>query len=210
MYIQARPSTQAGKQIANVEKITRADVAALFMQELKIKELLGKPEITTAEKTALTTENVPAPIKEAEPVVTGGVLRPPVPPMANDIFDHPFKSDIEQVLKTGVRGLENDPNGNFKPGEIISRGEYALMLEGIIIKLTGEKELAAKYLKSKSLFRDVPADMPYFNAIMSMTSRDIMQEKNIKTGEFAPLKPLSGLEALIIIHKFKEQLDINK
>ncbi|MGB5219181.1 MAG: S-layer homology domain-containing protein [Smithella sp.] len=199
MYIQAKPTTQAGKQIANVEKITRADAAALFVEELKIKELLSKPEVKTEEKTAGISE----------PVVTGGVLHPPVPPMANDIFDHPFKNDIEEVLKTGVRGLENDPNGNFKPGEIISRGEYALMLEGII-KLTGEKELATKYLKSKSSFRDVPVDMPYFNAIMSMTSRDIMKAKNIKTGEFAPLKPLSGLEAQIIIRKFKEKVDINK
>ncbi len=125
--------------------------------------------------------------------------------MANDIADHPLKTDIEGILETGVRGLENDPKGNFNPNEILSRGEYAIMLEDILIKLTGEKDLAARYVNSKSLFPDVPADMPYFNAIISVTSRGIMEAKNIKTGEFAPLKPLSGVEALLTIRKLKEK-----
>lgn len=86
-----------------------------------------------------SADKVPVQQKEAEPAVTGGILRAPVPPLANDIFDHPNKSYIDEILKTGVRGLENDPNGNFKPNEIISRGEYALMLEDILIKITGEK-----------------------------------------------------------------------
>ena len=166
-------------------------------------------EKKASEKTSKEIDKVTAHIKETEQVLTAAVIHPPVPLLANDIADHPFKNDIEEVLKTGVRGLENDPNGNFKPGEVISRGEYAIMLEDILIKLTGEKDIAARYVNSKSLFADVPSDMPYFKAIISVTSREIMQVKNIKTGEFAPLKPLSGLEALLSIHKLKEKLEIN-
>jgi tetratricopeptide (TPR) repeat protein len=204
-YKQAKPLTQAGKQIATVEKITRADAAALFIEELKIKEIFSKME----KKASKEIDEVTTQIKETEPVLTGAVIHPPIPLLANDIADHPFKNDIEEVLKTGVRGLENDPNGNFKPGEVISRGEYAIMLEDILIKLTGEKDIPARYVNSKSLFPDVPSDMPYFKAIISVTSREIMQVKNVKTGEFAPLKPLSGLEALLTIHKLKEKLEIN-
>ena len=91
----------------------------------------------------------------------------------------------------------------------MSRGEYAIMLEDILIKLTGEMDLAAKYVNSKSLFPDVPSDMPYFKAIIAVTSQGIMEAKNIKTGEFAPLKPLSGVEALLTIRKLKEKLKIN-
>jgi len=210
MYILAKPTTQAGKQIANAEKMTRADAAALFIVELKIRELMVRPGIKPEEKKVESADKVPVQQKEAEPAVTGGILRAPVPPLANDIFDHPNKSYIDEILKTGVRGLENDPNGNFKPNEIISRGEYALMLEDILIKITGEKNLATKHLKTKSAFPDVPADMPYYNAIMTVTSLDIMNVKNIKTGEFAPLKPLSGLDALIIIRKLKEKFVFNK
>ena len=209
-YILAKPATQAGKQVANAEKMTRADAAALFVEELKIREWMGKPTTLSEEKTAALSDKAPMQEKASEPAVTGGVLRAPLPPLANDIFDHPNKSYIEEILKTGVRGLENDPNGNFKPNEIISRGEYALMLEDILIKITGENYLATKHLKTKSTFPDVPVDMPYYNAIMTVTSLDLMAVKNLKTGEFAPLKPLSGLEALIILRKLKEKFVFNK
>ncbi|ESP62741.1 putative membrane protein [Smithella sp. ME-1] len=112
-------------------------------------------------------------------------------------------------MEVGIRGLENNVKGNFRPNEVLSRGEYAIMMEDMLIKLTGEKDLASRYVSSKSLFPDVPADMPYFNAIISVTSREIMEAKNLKTGEFAPLKPLSGVEALLTIRKLKDKLKLN-
>ncbi|MFA5322152.1 MAG: tetratricopeptide repeat protein [Smithella sp.] len=220
---QAKPTTETGKKIALAKQITRADAAALFMEELKIRKLYHKEAPENPATQAKAIEQVSAEIretdkasevKETEKVLTE--VPPTVIPapasvklLANDIANHPLKKDIEGVLETGVRGLENDPKGNFKPDEVISRGEYAIMLEDILIKLTGEKDLAARYVNSKSLFPDVPADMPYFNSIISVTSREIMAAKNIKTGEFAPLKPLSGVEALLTIKKMKEKLKIN-
>lgn len=221
---QAKPATETGKKIALVEKITRADAAALFMEELKIRKLYNKEEpnnpappakaIEAGAEELKETQKAAPEVKETEkasmeppPVVIAAPA--PVKLMANDIADHPLKKYIEGILEAGVRGLENDPKGNFKPDEVLSRGEYAIMLEDILIKLTGEKDLAARYVNSKSLFPDVPADMPYFNAIISVTSRDIMTAKNTKTGEFAPLKPLSGVEALLTISKLKEKININ-
>ena len=194
----AMPATEAGKKIALTELITRADAAALFMEELKIKELYKKPE-----------PKVSAEVKDVVKVQTGAPPLAPVKLLAKDIADHPLKTDIEGILETGVRGLENDPKGNFNPGEVLSRGEYAMMLEDILIKLTGEKDLAARYVSSKSLFPDVPAEMPYFNAIIAVTSRGIMEAKNTKTDEFAPLKPVTGVDALLIIRKLKKELKLN-
>jgi hypothetical protein len=222
---EALPSTEAGKKIALTERLTRADAAALFMEEFKIKDLYSKQmpkapdtpvkEIGKVSIEVKDVEKVSADVKEtvkvpaeATPPATPPTLAP-IKLMANDIADHPLKKDIEGILETGVRGLENDPKGNFNPAEVLSRGEYAIMMEDILIKLTGEKDLAARYVNSKSLFPDVPADMPYFNAIISVTSREIMEAKNKKTGEFAPLKPLSGVEALLTIHKLKEKLKVN-
>ena len=223
----ARPATEAGKKIALVEQITRADAAVLFMEELKIKDIYIKqapkaPEtpVKNVEKVSIEAKdtgkvstdakdagNVSADLKQIEKVPVETPV--PVKLTAKDIADHPFKTDIEGILETGLRGLENDPKGNFNPNEILSRGEYAIMLEDILIKLTGEKDLAARYVNSKSLFPDVPADMPYFNAIISVTSKGIMEAKDTKTKEFAPLKPLSGVEALLIIRKLKEEFKIN-
>ena len=195
----AIPATEVGKKIALVDRITRADAAAIFIEELKIKDLYNKPMSKVSDTPLKEMEKVPA---EAPPPA-------PVKLLAKDIADHPLKTDIEGILETGVRGLENDPKGNFNPGEVLSRGEYAMMLEDVLIKLTGEKDLAARYVNSKSLFPDVPADMPYFNAIIAVTSRGIMEAKNTKTGEFAPLKPLTGVDALLIIRKLKKELKLN-
>jgi hypothetical protein len=225
----ARPTTEAGKKIALVEQITRADAAVLFMEELKVKDIYIKqapkaPETPVKDAPKVLTDakdtgkvstdtkdagNVSADLKQIEKVPMEAPVPVNVKLTAKDIADHPFKTDIEGILETGLRGLENDPKGNFNPGEILSRGEYAIMLEDILIKLTGEKDLAARYVNSKSLFPDVPADMPYFNAIISVTSKGIMEAKDNKTKEFAPLKPLSGIEALLIIRKLKDEFKIN-
>ena len=202
------PATETGKKIALVERITRADAAAIFMEELKIKDLYNKPTPKVLDTPLKETEKVSTEVKETEKVPIDAPPTVPVKLLAKDIADHPLKTDIEGILEIGVRGLENDPKGNFNPGEVLSRGEYAMMLEDILIKLTGEKDLAARYVNSKSLFPDVPADMPYFNAIIAVTSRGIMEAKNTKTGEFLPLKPVTGVDALLIIRKLKEKLKI--
>ena len=204
----AMPATETGKKIALVERITRADAAAIFMEELKIKDLYNKPTPKVLDTPLKETEKVSTEVKETEKVPIDAPPPIPVKLLAKDIADHPLKTDIEGILEIGVHGLENDPKGNFNPGEVLSRGEYAMMLEDILIKLTGEKDLAARYVNSKSLFPDVPADMPYFNAIIAVTSRGIMEAKNTKTGEFLPLKPVTGVDALLIIRKLKEKLKI--
>lgn len=216
----ANPTTEIGKRIALTEKLTRAETAALLMRELKIKDLYSKYVPTSHDHTGSAAANDSAEVKKEDAAVpetkiTGQVFTetfpiepPPLKIWAKDIMEHPLLKDIEGVLETGVSGLENDPKGNFKPGEIISRGEFAIILEGILIKITGEKNLAGRYVNSKSLFPDVPVDMPYFNAITSVTSKGIMEAKNLKTNEFAPLKPLSGVEALWIIYRLKEVLKI--
>ena len=99
--------------------------------------------------------------KETQNVLAGTSLSSPPPApvklMAKDIADHQYKTYIEGVLEVGVRGLENDPNGNFNPDEVISRGEYAIMLEDVLLKLTQDKDLAAaKNVNTKSLFPMFP------------------------------------------------------
>jgi tetratricopeptide (TPR) repeat protein len=216
----AKPTTLIGKKIALTESLTRAETAALFMEELKLKDLYNKYAPKPPDKPAKETEPVAQEMKETGPITdtkaagqvfteTFPVEPPPMKIWAKDIMEHPLLKHIEGVLEAGVKGLENDPKGNFKPNEVISRGEFAIIVEDILIRVTGEKDIAARYVNSKALFPDVPAEMPYFNAIISVTSRGIMEAKNTKTGEFAPLKPLSGVEALQAIRKLKEELKIN-
>jgi hypothetical protein len=133
----------------------------------------------------------------------------PVKITAKDIADHPLRTDIEGILKLGVRGLENSPDGNFHPADIVTRAAYAMMLEDILIKITGDNSLATKFIGSTSPFPDLRADLPYFNAIMTVTSRGIMEAKDLTTAEFLPLSPVAGVDALLIIRKFKDELKFN-
>ena len=192
----AMPGSATGKKIALVERINRADAAALFMEELKIDVLYKKRTPKTFDTSFKDPEKADQTAKQVKAT-------------AKDIADHPLKADIEGILEIGVRGLENYPDGNFHPGEIITRAAYAMMLEDVLIKVTGDNALATKFIGSKSPFPDLRADLPYFNAVMVVTSRGIMEAKDIALGEFAPIKPMSGVDALLIIRKVKEELKFN-
>lgn len=212
-----KPVSEAGKRVALSDQMTRADAAALFIEELKIRDHYkklsgsvsgsvqdGKPDGSIERKD---TASIAPEEKMAEKAITGSAH--PVKVMAKDIANHLWKTQIEAILETGVKGLDNDPRGNFNPKEILSRAEYAIMMEDIFIKLSAGKDVAAKPVSAKSLFPDVPAEMPYSQAIRFVASQGLMEAHNLKTGEFSPLKPLSGIEALMTIQKLKEKFKIS-
>lgn len=187
----AMPGTATGKQIAFVPRISRADAAALFMEEMKIDVLYQKRTPKTFD-TAFRAPDAPKPAER--------VIQPP------DIANHPLKADIDGILKLGVRGLEAYPDGSFKPNEAIDRAAYALMLEDILIKVTGDNALATKFIGQLSPFPDLRADLPYFNAVMVVTTRGIMGVKDFTSGEFAPMAPVPGVDALLSIRMMREAL----
>jgi hypothetical protein len=127
---------------------------------------------------------------------------------ATDIGDHPLRADIEGVLKWQVRGLENYSDGAFHPNDVINRAAYAMMIEDILIKITGDNALATKLIGGPSPFPDLRDDLPYYNAVMVVTSRGLMEARDMATGEFAPLDPVPGVDALLVIRKLKDELKI--
>jgi tetratricopeptide (TPR) repeat protein len=191
----AMPGTITGKKIAILERINRADAAALFMEELKIDVLYKKRTVKTFDTAFKDPEKARAAASAT-------------PATAADIAAHPLKADIEGILQIGVRGLEIYPDGTFHPGDMIDRATYAMMIEDILIKMTGDTKLATKFIGSSSPFPDLRSDLPYFNSVMVVTSRGIMEAKDLSSGEFAPLSPVPGVDALLIIRKIKEELKI--
>jgi tetratricopeptide (TPR) repeat protein len=188
----AMPGTVNGKKIALVERLTRADATALFMEELKLDVLYAR----RSPKTFDTGFKDP---EQAQKPVTGRAA-------PSDIVDHPLRADIEALLRIGARGLEVYPDGRFRPDETVDRASYAMMVEDILIRVSGDQALATRFIGSTSPFPDLRADLPYFNAAMVVTSRGIMEAKNMMTGEFAPLQPVGGADALLVIRKIREEL----
>lgn len=173
------PATTTGKRIALVESLTRADTAALFIEELKIDEFFERQSPETFDRSKET---------------------------AIDIKDHVFRGYIEDILKIGIRGLEVYPDKAFHPNDLITRAVFAMIVEDIIIKITGNENLDRKFTGAVSPFPDLKNDHPSFNAVMVVTTRGIMQSRDLTTGEFSPLGAISGVEALSIIRKLQDEL----
>jgi len=190
----AAPGSKIGKQIALIDAITRADLAALFIQELLLEKLYQKR--TPAQFD--TSYKPPTQKFEADKIVKAEA--------ATDIQAHVLRADIETALRLGVRGLEPTPDHKFLPNEKVNRQAYAMMVEDILIKVTGNQKLATEFIGSKSPFPDLRNDHPAFNAIMVCTSRGIMEAKDMSTGEFGPQGTVSGADALLIIRRLKDEL----
>ena len=185
----AAPGTMIGKKIALVDQITRADIAALFIQELKIDEVFAKR----------TRKDFDTRFKSPEKkFVTERLVKTPA---ALDIADHVLKTDIEVVIGHGIKGIEPYPDHTFKPDQKIARAEYAIMIEDILIKATGEEKLATKFIGGPSPFPDLRNDLSYYNAVMVCTTRGIMETRDLATGEFDPMGSVSGADALLIIRR---------
>jgi tetratricopeptide (TPR) repeat protein len=188
----AMPGTATGKKIALVERITRADAAALFMEEMRIDTLYAR----RTQKSFDTVFKDPDKARTSTARTTA----------ASDIAEHPLRADIEAIIRIGTRGLEVYPDGCFRPDEKVDRASYAMMIEDILIKATGDNALATRFIGSPSPFPDLRSDLPYFNAAMVVTSRGLMEARDSVTGEFGPLRPVGGADALLAIRKIREEL----
>lgn len=192
----AAPGTEIGRKIALIDKIDRADMAALFDQELNLEKLFTKRGARTYDPA------FKAPTEASTAMQTETVTKMEA---CTDTAGHWLKPSIDIVMKLQIRGLEPGPNHTFDPDKLVTKGEFALMLEDIMIQVSGDEKLATKFLGATSPFPDIRNDQYFFNAVMTATSRGYLEADKV-TGEFKPGNPVSGADALLAIHAFKDQL----
>jgi hypothetical protein len=175
--------------IAVKDQVTRGDVAALLVDELKLDSLFAG-RIPVRSKTAeRKADFTPA-----------------------DALEHPFRNEIEMLMKWDVRGLIPSYDAGtrawlFKPQTPISRKELALALEDVLIKITGDEGLANSMLgMERSPFPDVQPEAGWFNAVMTVTSRGLMESS--LSGEFRPDDATDGVDLLLAVFKLRNVLNI--
>ncbi len=190
----AMPGSSVGKKISLLDRITRADIAALFIEELSVDKIYRKKTLKKFDTGFKSPDSYSI------------ITRNNNLPQATDIKNHVLKADMDAVIAAGIHGLLPYPDHTFKPDKIITRAEFVMMIEDILIKITGDNALATKFIGSPSPFPDVRNDLPYFNAAMVCTTRNILQTGKLATGEFDPMGPVSGAEALLSIRMLKSQL----
>ncbi|MBI2149477.1 MAG: S-layer homology domain-containing protein [Acidobacteria bacterium] len=120
--------------------------------------------------------------------------------LPSDISGHPRRDDILEVLRWRIRGLEVRPDGKFAPDEPVRRGEFAFVIEDVLIKATGDSTLATRYIGTeRSPFTDVPSTYAWFNSIMTATSRGLLEAG--VDGKFNPESYVEGADTLLGVRK---------
>jgi tetratricopeptide (TPR) repeat protein len=179
-----------GKRIAVKDRVCRADLAALLIDEMQIDKLMAGRIASSSQVAAQKAEFTPA-----------------------DIISHPFREEVLTLMKWKVRGIEPKYDETtkaylFVPADAVSRGEMAFILEDILIKLTGDEKIATVYFgQDKSPFPDVRTTSPLYNAVMNMTSRSIMESE--LSGDFRVNDPVDGAEALLAIRMLRQKMNIH-
>ncbi len=188
--LRARPGSRVSSKIALQDKIDRADMAVLLVEELKLPEIMAKRK--PVEASAFS-----APGKEDTPVSR---LSPA------DIQQHWAKSWIEDVLKAG--GMATGPGGAFQPEENLSRGEFAMTVVEILVAVSGNTKLASEHFGETSVFPDMNSSHPAYNAAAVCTSRGILQA-DLQNGRFDAAGTVNGADALISLRQFQNILRQN-
>ncbi|MBW1800126.1 MAG: hypothetical protein JRJ85_05285, partial [Deltaproteobacteria bacterium] len=136
----ADPDSEVAKSVAILNRMTRSQVAALFVHELQLDRY---------QKTLATA-----------------AYNPPEPP---DIQNHHFEKEIYKVLTWRIFGLQFHADGTFGPDEYVSRASYATMIADIITKIKHPADEAREDLEEKMSYDDVSIDAPYHDAAMLCT-----------------------------------------
>ena len=184
--VRAVPGTDVGKKVALYEKITRADLAVLLAEELKISKLMDR------KTTPSTGFQTPSQINAVGPGTP------------SDSKGHWAETWINEMSRYGI--LEGAPGQPFYPDEAVNRAEYALAIQRILSIVTGDAGLETRYFgENPSRFQDVPSSHPAYNAMALCSERGIMQADMI-TGRFKPNLPVAGADALLSIRSFQNAL----
>ncbi|MEW6752756.1 MAG: tetratricopeptide repeat protein [Candidatus Latescibacterota bacterium] len=182
----AAPGSRTGMEIGLSERITRAELGVLLIEEMRLPELVAKRGLP----------------ERAAPFRPPASPDPPVAPEPSDLQGCWARPWVEQVLSLRVAGLETFPDGTFQPDSTLTRASYALVNQGLLVLLTGDPSLATRYVGQESAFADVRSDFYAYNAIALSAERGIMHADR-RSGRFRPADPVSGAEALLMIRELQ-------
>jgi hypothetical protein len=176
----AMPRSDLGKEIALLDRITRADAAALLIEETGIAGILEKAR----------RHEQPA-SKRAKP--------DSLPP---DVVNHPMRDSIAKVIELDIQGLKTFSDGTFRPDQYMRRADFAMVVADIITRRGGTSSLGQKMQEAASPFKDVRTDAPYFKAVVvAVVHAKVMEAER---GVFNPMGTLSGIDALLILRNVEE------
>ena len=193
MIERAKPGTKVGAKVALMDKVGRAEIAVLFVEELKINMILDKKEKKKYNTGYVAPKD---PMKyEADKLVKAESY--------SDAKGHWAASWIKDVMDKGI--MEAMPDHTFQPDHKITRAEYAQMLLRVLVLVSNDESLYTKHFgEESSMFPDIRSDHFAYNALAVCATRGILKAE--MNGEIGFNKSVSGAEALLIIRQFQHAL----
>ncbi len=192
--MRAAPGSRVGTKIAQADTLTRADLAVLFLEEMKLAEVLERNDVSMLPPLYVAPAD-PTKLPEDQPLTDAQA--------AADIRGHWAQTWIIQIIELGV--MEVGPDRNFYPDQPVTRGEFALFLQNILATVMRDETLTTRYIGETTRFRDMRSGTATYNAAALSVDRGFM-DAGI-TGKFDPQGTVRGSEALLSIRSFQDHLD---
>jgi hypothetical protein len=184
------PVTESCGYIVFDDAIDRTDLAMLLEDELCLRKRLNvlRPDIFSKYYNSDMS------------AVAGG------PHIPSDINNHRGRGQITAVIPLGLSGVDIFPNGFFYPDRVLTRAQFAMNIQDVLILLLGDPDIATRHVGAISRFTDVRTDFYAFNAVTLCVEEGIMV-MNEDSGSFKPTATVSGIEAFETIRRLARKLD---
>lgn len=185
--IEAAPVSEKGGHIALDDKIDRSDLCVLLFEELKLKELIRERRPAVFER--LFKQDLSLKDRKGR--------------IPSDVNSHRSKKWILDIIPLHLTCLDVFPNGFYYPDRILTRAQFAVVMQDIMAMVEDDRSLSTIYIGTESRFPDVHEDYYAFNGITLCVGKGIM-EVNPDTGNFDPDLPVSGVEAILMLRALEK------
>jgi len=186
--MQVEPLSDKGKIIARRDKINRADLCILLIEELKLKNLLKSNRPELFEK--IFRENFTLRTKKVN--------------VKSEVENNKSKEWILEIIQIDIPFLDFYPDGNFYPDRLVTKSLFSIIIQGVLVLVTDNPTLSTKYTGLDSQFNDIHPDYYAFNAINLCIEKGIMDFP--ENGDFNPENTISGIDAILMLKAVEDIL----
>jgi len=180
------------QKIARLPAISRADLAALLINEMNLEKYIKKSKM----KDRGPGFETPGQADLSRGSKSAGY---------SDLEDSWARGFIQRIVELGI--MEGYPDGTFKPLEEVTKGEFAMILTRVLVAALGDEKLETQFVGQSSPYSDISDSSPVLNAVLITSSRSILKARMDGTfgvGESVPgnkaVLALKSVEAILTGH----------
>ncbi len=193
LLMDAQPVRQSCIDIGLDDTVDRADLAVLLVEQFEIIEFVGKHRSDLYRE--LYRKNGPYRVNRSK--------------IRKETDDERARECIYAVVQLRLAGLSQFPNGFFYPDRVVTRAQFASLVQSIAAIIGHDESLTTRFIGSDTPFSDVRNDYYAYNAIRFCVENGLLSTIS-RTDEFDPGGTVSGAEALVTLRRLANMLEKNE